>query len=125
MPAGVPLIISVTATGLVDRPTRMIADFVAREGAEAVTLPFGFETGVIRAHATVNGRRVAGVVWLHRINPVTGVAAASSTGSIGATGAAREISTGRYRAVLRYGGTTLTRDVQVRAGEATLVRLSG
>lgn len=120
-----PVDVTVTATGLVDRPTVVVRGVALPAGGGAVTVPASIDTGLIRAVASVGGRTVAGVVRLYRVDPATGEAAPTACGSIGANTFAREISAGRYLAVLESGGATLSRVVDIAAGASRLVRLEG
>lgn len=120
-----PVDVAVTATGLVDRPTLVVRGVALPAGGGAMTVPVSIETGLIRAEARLGGRTVAGVVWLYRVDPATGETAATPCGSIGANTYGREISAGRYLAVLESGGTRLSRVVEIAAGTSRLVRLEG
>jgi hypothetical protein len=120
-----PVDVSVVVTGLVDRPTVAATGVALPVGGGAMTVPLSIETGLIRATATIGGRTVAGVVWLYRIDEATGAAATEACGSFGANTASREISTGRYLAVLHSGSTTLSRVVEITAGASRLAALEG
>jgi len=122
---GSPVDVSVTVTSLVDRPTVELRGVALPSQGGAVTVPMSVETGLIRATATIAGRTVSGVVRLYRIDEATGVVSSTSCGSFGANTSSREISAGRYRAVLVSGSATLTRDVVITAGSSRLVRLEG
>jgi hypothetical protein len=119
-----PVDVAVTATSLVDRPTVVIRG-VALPSGGAVNVPVAIQTGLIRARASINGRTVAGVVRLYRVDAATGATAAEACGSFGANTSSREISAGRYLAVLQSGGVTLSRVVEVAAGASRQVRLEG
>lgn len=122
---GSPVDVAVTVTSLVDRPTIVMPGVSLPSRGGALSLPVQVATGLVRAQATVAGRRVSGVVRFYRIDEATGVVSSTSCGSIGANTSSQEISAGRYRAVLLSGGATLTRDVTIVAGGTRLVRLEG
>ena len=117
--------IVVTATSLVDQPSIDLSGVALPANGGALTIPASIETGLVRAEATVDGRRISGVVRFYRIDATSGIASEQSCGSIGANGGSQEISTGRYRAVLNFSGATLSREFEVVAGSSRLVRLVG
>lgn len=117
--------IVVTATSIVDQPSIDLSGVALPANGGALTIPASIETGLVRAEATVDGRRISGVVRFYRIDATSGIASEQSCGSIGANGGSQEISTGRYRAVLSFSGATLSREFEVVAGSSRLVRLVG
>ena len=123
VPAGSSVAVVVTASSLVDPPTITMSGVSLPTGGGAKTVPVTVQTGLIRAEATLDGRRIGGVAWLYRINPSTGAAETTSCGSIGVNGSAREISAGQYRVVLNSGGHTLAQTVNITAGSERFVRL--
>ena len=125
VPRGSSIDLAVTATGLVDRPTINITGVTLPSSGDVLTVPVNIETGLVRALAYQDGRRIAGVVRFHRIDEATGEADGSACGSMGAVGSSQEISAGRYLAVLYYRGAVLREVVNVAPGSSRLVRLDG
>jgi hypothetical protein len=116
--------VNVVALGLVDTPSVEVRGVALRPDGRLTTVLAEVRTGLVRAQATLDGRRISGVVWLYRIDDAGGVQS-QPCGSFGANGSSREISAGRYRAILRSGGVVLSRDVTIVEGGSRLVRLEG
>lgn len=117
VPVGCDLDLRVTLTGLVDQPVVTVRAPELRSAGQLRRVPVSVETGLVRVQAYRDDRRVAGVARFYR-----GLTTPSS-GSVGANGASREISTGRWQVRLRSGGVTLTDEVSVAAGSVRLARL--
>lgn len=124
IPGGSPVDITVTATCLIDSPSVTVSGVSLPTNGGALTVPVTVDTGLLRAEASIDGRRISGVVRFYRIN-AAGVASDVSCGSIGANGNSREISAGRYLAVLVSGSERLTQIVDIAANSTRLVRLEG
>jgi hypothetical protein len=119
VPTGCALTLTVRLDDLVDRPTVRRTGIVVGAAGDVRTVPVRIATGQVRVLASRDGRQVAGVARVRRAG------AAREAGTLGANGAAREISAGAWSVAVEHRGESLAGDVTVPAGQTRLVRLEG